>query len=84
MGVAAPTVHKVGGQERDNRGQRPEKERGHLKSQSIPGPSRESSGTETNGLIRLFKWIIVSSSFQMDSARLTKGPRLHLTVTCAL
>lgn len=57
---------------------------GTAKSKSIPGPSRESSGTETNGLIRLFKWIIVSSSFQMDSARLTKGPRLHLMVTCAL
>lgn len=57
---------------------------GTAKSKSIPGPSRESSGTETNALIRLFKWIIVSSSFQMGSARLTKGPRLHLMVTCAL
>lgn len=36
---------------------------GTAKSKSIPGPSRESSGTETNALIRLFKWIIVSSSF---------------------
>lgn len=38
-----------------------------------PRPSRELSGTETNGLIRLFKWIIVFLSFHGDSARLTKG-----------
>lgn len=58
---------------------------------SSPRPSREPSGTEINGLIRLLKWIIVFLSIHRDSARLTKGPGgqawglwLHLIVTCAM